>query len=148
MSIQHNDMHSGISVQRVISPVAVGTTGTGKTGKAVDRLGYGGLEFILAYGAITSTSAVFTATVLEGDATGSMTSVADGDLIGTEALAGVGAANPRVSGVSANVTKKIGYRGVKRYVRVDVKSTATAGTPIGVDAILFNPSTTAGGGLA
>lgn len=147
MSIQHNDMHSGISVQRVISPVAVGTTGTGKTGKAVDRLGFGGVEFILSYGTISSAAAVFTATVLEGDATGSMTSVADTDLIGTEALAGVAAA-ARVSGTTMNVSKKIGYRGVKRYVRVDVKSTATAGTPIGVDAVLFNPSTTAGGGLA
>lgn len=139
MSIMNNDLHSNVKERRVISPIAVGTTGTGQTGKIIDRQGFGGVEFLLSYGAITSTTAVFTATVLEGDVTGTMTSVADADLIGTEALAGVAAANPRVSGVSANVSKKIGYKGTKRYVRVDVKSTATAGTPISVTAVLFNP---------
>ena len=120
-------------------PVAVGTTGTGKTGKIIDRQGYGGVEFIFDYGAITSTAAVFTATVFEGDTTGTMTSVADADLLGTEADAGIAAANPRVSGTSMNVSKRIGYKGSKRYVRADVKSTATAGALIAVDAVLFNP---------
>lgn len=139
MSIMNNDMQTGIKPVRVVGPVAVGTTGTGQTGKIVDRQGFGGVEFIASYGAITSTSAVFTLTVLEGDVTGTMTSVADGDLIGTEALAGVAAANPRVSGTSANVSKKIGYKGTKRYVNVRVASTATAGTPVAVSAVLFNP---------
>lgn len=139
MSIQHNDMQSGIKPVRVVGPIAVGTTGTGQTGKVIDRQGFGGVEFIASYGAITSVTAVFTLTVMEGDVTGTMTSVADADLIGTEALAGVAAANPRVSGTSANVSKKIGYKGSKRYVSVNVKSTATAGTPVAVTAILFNP---------
>jgi hypothetical protein len=139
MSIMNNDLHSNVKERRVISPVAVGTTGTGQTGKIIDRQGFGGVQFLLSYGAITSTTAVFTATVLEGDVTGTMTSVADADLIGTEALAGVAAANPRVSGTSMNVSKKIGYKGTKRYVRADVKSTATAGTLVSVTAVLFNP---------
>jgi hypothetical protein len=139
MSIMNNDMQSNVKPVRVISPVAVGTTGTGQTGKIIDRQGFGGVQLLVSYGAITSTTAVFTLTVLEGDVTGTMTSVADGDLIGTEALAGVAAANPRVSGASANVSKKIGYKGAKRYVRADVKSTATAGTPVSVTAVLFNP---------
>ena len=139
MSIQNNDAHTSVKVQRVISPVAIGTTGTGQTGKIVDRQGFGGVELIASYGAITSVTAVYTLTVLEGDVTGTMTSVADADLIGTEALAGVAAANPRVSGTSANVSKKIGYKGTKRYVNVRVASTATAGTPVAVSAVLFNP---------
>lgn len=138
--MRNDDLHNNVKALRVISPVAVGTTGTGKTGKIIDRQGYGGVEFLVAIGAITATAAVFTVTVKEGDVTGTLTSVADADLLGTELLAGVSATTPRTSGASMNVTKRIGYKGNKRYVQVNVKSTSTAGTPIGVDAILFNPS--------
>src|SRR4051794_40834411 len=106
------DLASNIKTLRSISPVAVGTTGTGKTGKPRDRAGYDSVTLEFSYGTITATNAVFTATVLEGDATGAMTSVADADLIGTEALAGVAATTARASGVTKNVTKRIGYRGV------------------------------------
>ncbi len=139
----NHEMHNNVRALRVISPVAVGTTGTGKTGAIIDRQGYGGVEFLLGYGAVTATNAVFTATVMEGDVTGTMTSVADGDLLGTELLAGVAAAATRTSGVSKNVTKRIGYKGIKRYVQVNVKSTVTAAALISVDAVLFNPSVAA-----
>lgn len=138
MSIQNNDGHTSVKVQRVISPVAIGTTGTGQTGKIIDRQGFGGVELIASYGAITSAAAVYTLTVLEGDVTGTMTSVADGDLIGTELLAGVAAA-ARVSGTTMHITKKIGYKGTKRYVQAKLSSTATAGTLVSVSAFLFNP---------
>jgi hypothetical protein len=49
--------------------------------------GYGGVEFIVGYGTITATNAVFTAVMKEGDVTGTMTSVADADMLGTELLA-------------------------------------------------------------
>jgi len=147
MSIQHNDMHSGVTVRTGVAPVAIGTTGTGQVGKIIDRTGYGGLEFLVSYGTVTATNAVYTVTVKEGDATGTMTSVADGDLLGTEALAGLAATTPRTSGVSKNVVKKIGYRGNKRYVQCGVKSTISAGTLVSVDAVLFNAGSTLGGGL-
>ena len=129
------DLHNNINVIRCISPVVVGTTGTGKTGTVIDLKGYEGAEFIFDYGTITATAATFTATVLEGDVTGTMTSVADADLIGTEAAAGIAATTPRTSGVSKNVTKRIGYRGSKRYVSAKVVSTSTAGTPIAVSVM-------------
>jgi hypothetical protein len=133
------DLHNNIKAIRAIPPVAVGTTGTGQTGKVIDRRGYNSVEFIVGYGAITATGAVFTVTVKEGDATGAMTSVADADLLGTEAGAGIAAGTPRTSNVNKLVTKRVGYRGNKRYVQCDVKSTATAGTPISVTAILGDP---------
>lgn len=144
MSIQHNDMNSNIVARRAVSPVAIGTTGTGQVGKIIDRLGFGGLEFLVAYGTITATNAVFTVTMKEGDVTGTMTSVADANLIGTEALAGIAAGTPRTSGSNKNVTKRIGYRGNKRYVQCGVKSTITAATPVAIDAILFNPESSTG----
>jgi hypothetical protein len=133
------DVHNNIKVMRSISPVAIGTTGTGQTGKIVDRSGYQGVEFIIGYGTITSTTAAFTLVVKEGDATGSMTSIADSDLLGTEAAA-VPAAGTRVSGSNKNVTKRLGYIGQKRYVQVSkLSSLGTAGPPVHADVLLTNP---------
>lgn len=135
------DLHNNVGIEsHGINAVAVGTTGTGKTTGAVDRAGYGGIEFIISYGAITATNAVFTALMTESDTTnGSFTSVADADMLGTEALAGVAAAASRTDGTSKNVTKKLGYKGDKRYVKVKVSSTVTAGTPIAIVPVLHNP---------
>lgn len=132
------DLHDNVSIQRVISPVAIGTTGTGQTGKIIDRQGYGGVEFDVAYGTITATNAVYTLTIKEGDVTSAMTSVADADLLGLEANA-VPATGTRTSGSTKNVTKRIGYKGIKRYVQANLKSTATAGTLVAVNAILHKP---------
>lgn len=134
------DLHNNVLAARGTAPVAIGTTGTGQVGKIVDRQGYGGVEFILGYGTITATAAVYTVIVKEGDATSAMTSVADADLLGTELAAGVGATATRTSAVSKNVFKRIGYSGVKRYVSCLVKSTTTATTPVSVAALLGKPS--------
>ncbi len=134
------DLHNNVKILTAIEPVAVGTTGTGKTSGAIDRQGYDSLEFDIAYGAVTATAAAFTVALTESDlATSGFTAVADADLLGTELLAGLAAA-VRVDGSTEKVTKKIGYIGNKRYVKVQVSSTTTAGTPIGVNAILGNPS--------
>lgn len=135
------DMHNTQINARGITPVAIGSTGTGQTGKVVDLSGYNGVEFYVSYGSITATNAVFTVTVKDGDATGSLTSVADTYLAGTEAAAGVGATSARASGVSKNITKRIGYLGSKRYVQCNVKSTVTAGTLISVLPVLGYPVT-------
>jgi hypothetical protein len=132
------DLHFRILPKRGIAPVAVGTTGTGQTGKVIDRQGFHGVEFLLGYGSITATNAVFTVTVKEGDVTGTLTSAAEADLLGTESAAGIGATASRVSGVSKLVTKSIGYIGVKRYVQCNVKSTVTAAPPIAVIPVLGN----------
>lgn len=134
-----SEMQNNIRPVRLISPVAAGTTGTGKTSAASlgDRQGYAGVEFIFDYGTVTATNATITVTVLEGDVTGTMTSVADGDLIGTEVLATLGQAATRTSGVSKNVSKRIGYKGVKRFVQVKMVPTVTATTPIAATMLLF-----------
>lgn len=136
------ELQNNIRPVRLISPVAAGTTGTGKTSAPSlgDRQGYGGVEIILNYGTVTATAATVAVTVLEGDVTGTMTSVADADLIGTETLAGLAAAATRTSGVSKNVTKRIGYKGIKRYVQVKMVNTATAGVIVGADMVLFKPA--------
>lgn len=138
--IINKDLHNNIKTLRVIGPVAIGANAT-KTGKIIDRKGYGGVEFLMGYGAVTTTGTIVTVVAFEGDVTGTMTSVADADLLGTEALASLLATTPRTSGTSQNVTKRLGYKGVKRYVRVDqVQTGVTSVGCVDVQALLFNPS--------
>lgn len=129
------DLHNNIKTVRVISSVAGAATG-----KIVDLAGYQGCEFIINYGTITATDATVVLVVKEGAATGTLTSVADTNLVGTELLAGISATTPRTSGVSKNVVKRIGYIGNKRYVNLTTSLTVTATTPIGVVAVLSKPT--------
>lgn len=131
-------IHENVKALLALSAVAAGATGS-SAGKIIDRKGYGGVEFIVGYGAITTTGSVVTALVKEGDVTGTLTSVADGDLVGTEALVGL-AAGARVSWTGQQVVKRIGYKGNKRYVQLTLTNSGT--TSVGImwaDAILHTP---------
>lgn len=133
------DLHNNVRTKTVISPLAIGANAT-KSGIVIDRQGYGGVEFIASYGAVTTTGSVVTLVVKDGDATGSLTSVADAYLLGTETLASL-AAGARVAGTGKEVTKRIGYVGVKRYVTVDaVQTGVTSVGVIGVAAVLHTPN--------
>lgn len=134
-------MQESVKAQRVIAPLAIGANAT-KTGKIVDRAGYGGVEFVASYGAVTTTGTILTLVAFEGDVTGTMTSIADADLIGTEALASLPVqATSRTSEVGKNVSKRLGYKGKKRYVRVDAVGTGTTSVGcVSVEALLFNPA--------
>ena len=133
------DLHSNVRTKTVISPLAIGANAT-KTGLVIDRQGYGGVEFIASYGAVTTTGTVVTLVVKEGDVTGTMTSVADAYLLGTEALASLPAATPRTAGTTKEVTKRVGYVGNKRYVSVDaVQTGVTSVGVVGVAAVLHSP---------
>ncbi len=139
-----NDLHNCMRAKAVITPVAIGAPAT-KTGLVIDRQGYGGVEFIASYGSVTTTGSSVALVVKEGDVTGTLTSVADADLLGTEALAGL-AAGARVAGTGKEVSKRVGYTGLKRYVSVDAINAGTTSTAsLSVTAILhcaYNEPTT------
>jgi len=133
------DLHNNIRTKTVISPLAIGANAT-KTGLIVDRQGFLSTEIIASYGAVTTTGTVCTLVVKEGDVTGTMTSVADTDLLGTEALASL-LAGARVTLVGKEVTKRIGYTGNKRYISADIVQTGvTSVGVVGVLAVLGQPS--------
>jgi hypothetical protein len=68
-----------------------------------------------------------------------MASVADANLLGTEALASLPAATPRTAGTTKEVTKRVGYIGNKRYVSCDaVKTGTTSVGTVGVTILLHN----------
>ena len=135
-----NDLHSNMRTKRALGPVAL-TTVAGLAGKVIDRQGFGGVSFLLAYGTVTATNATITPVVKEGDVTGTMTSVADADLIGTEALAALPAqATSRTSGVGKFVTTRVGYKGNKRYVSCGIASTTvTSATIVSIVGALHSP---------
>ena len=135
-----NDLHNNCDAQRALGPVAM-TTVAGLAGKVLDRQGFGGVEFIINYGSVTATNATITPVVMEGDATGSMTSVADAYLLGTEALAALPAqATARTSGTGKFVSTRVGYVGTKRYVSCGIAAlTVTAATIIAISAVMHNP---------
>lgn len=141
------DMHSNIKVLRAIEPKAVGTTGiaNGALSAILDRMQGGVMfrtaEFIVSHGSGGASVADTTSVVIyEAAATGdSFTSVADADLIGTEAAVGCPAENPRTSGVGKNKTASIGYRGNKRYLKIRVYGVGHATGVVSAQLLLGNP---------
>lgn len=128
------DLHDNIKIVRSISPVAGAATG-----KVVDRSLYAGVEIEISYGTVTATNATIVPVIKEGDVTGTMTSVADASLIGLELNASIAAAATRTSGVSKNVTKRVGYIGTKRYVSCTTLQTVTAAVINGANILLGSP---------
>lgn len=133
------DLHNNMDVERVLSPQAK-TTIAMQLGKVIDLKGYEGCEFVISYGEITATDATLTPLIKDGDVTGTLASVADTYLLGTEAGAGIAAGTPRTSNSNKNVTKRIGYIGNKRYVTAGLSSTVTAATIVSIDVIKGMPS--------
>ena len=131
--------HLHENVAAVVCLAAQNLATTSKIGDAIDTHGYGGVEFLINYGTIAASTTTVAATVMESDSStaSTFTSVADADLVGTEALASI-AAVARVAGSTSAVVKKIGYKGTKRYAKVKLKASASS---VGsVSAVLFHPA--------
>jgi len=126
------DLHNNIHVTNALNPQAIGSNTT-VAGAIIDTQGYSSLEFAIVSGTLTDGS--YTPSMLEGDAANLSDSatVAAGDLLGTIAGATFALTDD-------NVTKKLGYRGTKRYVKLSITSAAvTTGGTIGAVAIQGHP---------
>jgi hypothetical protein len=133
------DLHSVVRTLEALAPAAL-TTAAGRAGKIIDRQGYGGIEFLVNWGTVTATAATIAVVLKEGDVTGTLTSVADANLLGTELLAGLPAAT-RTSGTGKNFTTRLGYSGTKRYVQLSIgTATTTAATIASATALLHSPN--------
>jgi hypothetical protein len=115
-----SDIHNNLEVRRAISPVSVADT-TPQVSQIIDRKGYDALEFFIETGAIASGTATFAVTMDHGEAANlsDAAPVPSDQMVGTLAAAGFTFANP-------NVTRKIGYIGGKRYVRLTITPAANA----------------------
>jgi len=109
------DLHNSTKIVPAINPAARADN-TLVTGADIDRAGFESVEFVIQTGALPDADGTFTVEVQESDAGGGAgyTAVADSDLIGTEAQASFTFA-------ADNAIRKIGYKGSKRFVRVNVQ---------------------------
>jgi len=111
------------------------TTNTTTAGNIIDTAGFESLDFVLLAGTITT--GVFTPVIEDGDDSGlsDAAAVADDFLIGTEVAAVISG-----SGASDS-TRRIGYVGKKRYVRLSEVSSGTASGFVAAVAIKSAPRT-------
>jgi len=110
---------------------------TSLLGLSIDTKGFESITFAILLGSLADADATWTVTLMEGDdnTQTNHTAVADIDMVGTEALAGIAAAT------DDNATKKIGYIGSKRYVSIEIDN-VTANSSAALMAavcILGNP---------
>ncbi len=132
------DFTNNLHPIRAISPVSVADN-TAEVGQIIDRQGYDGLTFVIATGSLADVDATFAVLIEEGNDSGlsDAAAVADADLLGTEALAGFQFDDD-------DETRKIGYLGDKRYVRLTITPAANASAALfSAVAVLGWPSVAA-----
>jgi hypothetical protein len=133
------DIFNRLRVIKAIPPQAIGTSGIagGSLSDAIDTRDFDAKGFVINHGTAGATGDTTSVIVYESDAaTGGFTSVADADLLGTEAAAGLPAqATSRTSGTGKNLSKKIGYIGTKRYLKVRLYGTGHATGLVSADFV-------------
>jgi hypothetical protein len=134
------DLLTSILVKRVLSPVSVADN-TAQVGQVIDRQGYDSATFVILTGAIADADATFTVLLEESDASGSgFAAVADTDMLSqTSGTAPETAAAFQFD--DDNEVRKIGYVGMKRYLRLTITPVNNASAALlAATAILGNPS--------
>lgn len=125
------DLHNAIKAVLALAPV-VATDNTVLNTGIIDTQGFESCEFVIATGTLADVDATFAVTLTAGDdaALADGAAPAASELLGTLALASFTFA-------ADNVTKKIGYVGIKRYIKLTITPAANAGNaPLSVVAIL------------
>jgi len=112
------DLMNNIHILNAITPIAARTDNTAIVSAIIDVKGYDSLTFGLAIGNNTDTDVTFAVTMDHGDNSGlsDAAPVPAGDLVGTLALASFQFDDD-------NESRKIGYVGNKRYVRLTITPT-------------------------
>lgn len=115
------ELHNNISAVRVISPISQAGNAA-MVGAIMDMQGFGAAEFLITLGTITTSGTTYTALLEEGAVANlsDAAAVADADLLGTEALASF-------IDSEVNTTKKLGYKGNKRYIRLTMTPAGNTG---------------------
>ena len=123
------DNHSDIVAKPAITPRAIAANTLINTGTIFDCQDFKSLELILSFGTITDGTYTPILTV------GNLSNLADGapapaaDLLGTLALATFALA------ADSNKTKRFGYKGEKRYARLDLQPSGVTTGSAGFSAV-------------
>lgn len=116
------DLHSNIKVSRAIAPAAATTDNTAWVSAILDTQNYDTNELVLQAGALADADVTLTTLLEESNdpAMSGANAVSDNDLIGLESEASFSFADD-------NLTKKLGYKGSKRYIQAKVTPANNAG---------------------
>ena len=107
-------------------------TDTTTTGNVIDTQGFESVTFGLITGTVTDGD--YTIALLDSADNTTYTAVTDANLLGTEAGASF------TADTDDDSISKLGYIGIKRYVRADIVSAnTTSGAVIGAYCMLGNP---------
>ena len=107
------DIMNGLDLKRAISPQAARTDNTAIVSSVADLKGYDGCMLAINIGANTDADATFAVLIEDSDDNSNFDAVADSYLNGTEALAGFQYDDD-------NELRKVGYTGIRRYVRATI----------------------------
>lgn len=121
------DMMNNLDLKRAVSPQAARTDNTAIVSTVADLRGYDAAMLAINLGANTDANATFAVLIEDSDNNSDYTAVADEYLNGTEALAGFQFDDD-------NELRKIGYTGVKRYLRATITPTGNDSGNIFVSA--------------
>lgn len=137
------DLVTNIKAVLALAPVVV-SDNTLQTGITIDRLGFDSVSFVVLTGTLADAGAEFAVSVEEGDASdlSDAAAAADADLIAADPSSAT-APEAQASFIQSDdlTTKKIGYRGSKRYCRVKITITNNAAAaPLAAVAILGHPA--------
>lgn len=119
--MSRSDIKSHVSVAQIIPPAAYTATHTPASG--VDLAGFDAAVVVIEVGAVSS--GAFSFEVQHSDSASSgFTAVDDAELDGTEPTS-----------ITATTVTEIGYRGIKRYLRVVATDTAAGDAVFGVHVV-------------
>lgn len=132
------DLYNNIKL--IDAKVATSSDNTAVVSGIIDTRDYSSVAFLIGTGTLVDADATFTALLEEGDDSGlsDAAAVADADMQGTEAGASLLFSDD-------NAEKKIGYSGLKRYIRLTITPANNASAaPIsifGIGVPLRRPAT-------
>lgn len=107
------DITNHLHLSAAFAPGAAVTDNTAQVSTVCDRRGYDSVMLSMITGTLSDADATFTVLIEDSDDNSTYAAVADEYLNGTEALAGFTFADD-------GEPRKVGYCGIKRYVRATV----------------------------
>lgn len=128
------DLMNHVHLLPAFAPAAAVTDNTAQVSSVADLKGFGSCMLAFITGADADADATFTVLIEDSDDNSAFAAVADEYLNGTEVLAGYTFADD-------GETRKIGYVGIKRYVRATITPAANTGNVfLGGVWVLGHPS--------
>jgi hypothetical protein len=128
------DLMNGITIKRVLSPVATPADNTAQVGEIIDHQGAHSVTYVILTGSLPDADATFTVLLEHGDQSNlsDAAAVPDDELLGTEALAGFQFDDD-------NECRKLGYRGNKRYSRLTITPANNTGASLLAACAIIEP---------